>query len=25
VTAAPRAFEEIASCVPDLVARIPVL
>jgi predicted DNA-binding transcriptional regulator YafY len=25
VTAAPRAFEEIAPCVPDLVARTPVL
>jgi predicted DNA-binding transcriptional regulator YafY len=25
LTAAPRAFEEIASCVPDLVARTPVL
>jgi hypothetical protein len=25
VTAAPRAFEEIAPCTPDLVARTPVL
>jgi hypothetical protein len=25
VTAPPRAFEEIAPCTPDLVARTPVL
>jgi len=25
VTAAPRVFEDIAPCVPDLVARAPVL
>ena len=25
LAAAPRAFEEIAPCIPDLVARIPVL
>jgi predicted DNA-binding transcriptional regulator YafY len=25
VTAPPRAFEEIAPCIPDLVARTPVL
>jgi predicted DNA-binding transcriptional regulator YafY len=25
VTAPPRAFEEITPCIPDLVARTPVL